>query len=46
MIINNSYIKVVADRAKIYYLKFVAELLFKGINNSFTANNFNIIYID
>ena len=43
---SNSYIKVVADRAKIYYLKFITKLLFKGVNNGFTANNFNIIYIN
>ena len=46
MIINNGYVKVVADRAKIYYLKFAAKLLFKGVNNGSTANNLNIIYID
>ena len=45
-IVSNSYTKVVADRAKICYFKFVAKLLFKRINSSFTANNFNIIYID
>jgi hypothetical protein len=45
-IASNSHTKVVADRAKIYYLKFTAELLFKGVNNSFTVNNFNIIYIN
>jgi hypothetical protein len=28
-IISNSYVKVIANRAKIYYLKFTAELLFK-----------------
>jgi hypothetical protein len=46
MITSNSYTKVVADRAKIYYLKFTAELLFKGVNSGSTANNFNIIYIN
>ncbi len=46
MIVNNSYVKVVANRAKIYYLKFVVELLFKGVNNSFTADNLNIIYVN
>ena len=46
MIANNGYIKVVANRAKIYYLKFAIKLLFKGVNSSFTANDFNIIYID
>ncbi len=43
---HNSYAKVVANRAKIYYFKFTIELLFKGINGSSTANNLNIIYID
>ena len=46
IIVNNGHAKVVADRAKIYYLKFAAKLLFKGVNNGFTANNFDIIYID
>ena len=46
MIANNSYAKVIANRAKIYYLKFVIELLFKGVNSGFTANNLNIIYVD
>jgi len=46
IIVNNSHAKVVADRAKIYYLKFAAELLFKGVNSGSTTNNFNIIYID
>ena len=46
MIMNNGYAKVVADRVKIYYLKFVIKLLFKGVNNSSTANNLNIIYVD
>jgi hypothetical protein len=44
--VGNSYAKVVADRAKIYYLKFTTELLFKGVDSGFTANNFNIIYIN
>ena len=43
---SNSYAKVVANRAKIYYLKFAAELLFKGVNSGSTANNLNIVYID
>ncbi len=46
MIINNGHAKVVADRAKIYYLKFIIKLLFKGVNNGFTINDFNIIYIN
>ena len=44
IIISNSYAKVVANRAKIYYLKFAVELLFKTVNSSFTTNNLNIIY--
>ena len=46
IIASNSYAKVVADRAKICYLKFTAELLFKGVNGGFTADNLNIIYIN
>ena len=46
IITNNGYIKVVANRAKIYYFKFTAELLFKGVNGGSTANNLNIIYIN
>jgi hypothetical protein len=46
IIISNSYAKVVANRAKIYYLKFTTELLFKGVNSSSTADNLNIIYIN
>ena len=46
IIVSNSYTKVITDRAKIYYLKFTAELLFKRVNGGFTVNNFNIIYID
>ena len=46
IIASNSHTKVVADRAKIYYLKFTAKLLFKGVNSSSTINNFNIIYIN
>ena len=45
-IASNSHAKVVADRAKIYHLKFAAKLLFKRVDNSFTADNLNIIYID
>ena len=43
---SNGYAKVVADRAKIYYLKFATELLFKGVNSGSTINNLNIIYIN
>ena len=43
---SNSYAKVVANRAKIYYLKFTTELLFKGVNSGFTISNLNIIYIN
>ena len=43
---SNSYAKVVANRAKIYYLKFATELLFKGVNGGFTTDNLNIIYIN
>ena len=46
IIVSNGYAKVVANRAKIYYLKFAAELLFKGVDGSFTVNNLNIIYIN
>jgi hypothetical protein len=46
IIASNGYTKVVADRAKIYYLKFTTELLFKGVNNSSAADNFDIIYIN
>jgi hypothetical protein len=45
-IISNGYTKVVTNRAKICYLKFAIELLFKGINSGFTANNLDIIYIN
>jgi len=43
---SNSYTKVLANRAKIYYLKFAIELLFKRVDSSSTANNLNIVYID
>ena len=43
---SNSYTKIVANRAKIYYLKFATELLFKGVNGSFITNNLNIVYIN
>ncbi len=46
MITSNSHVKVVADRAKIYYLKFTAELLFKGVNSGFTADDLDVVYID
>jgi hypothetical protein len=46
IIVSNSYAKVVADRAKICYLKFTTELLFKGVNSGSTANNLDIIYIN
>ena len=46
IIISNGYTKVVTNRAKICYFKFTVELLFKGVNGSFTANNFNIVYIN
>jgi hypothetical protein len=46
IIVSNSYTKVIADRAKICYLKFATELLFKGVNGGFAADNFNIIYIN
>ena len=46
IIASNGYIKVVANRAKICYLKFATELLFKGVNGGSTINNLNIIYIN
>ena len=46
IIASNGYIKVVANRAKIYYLKFAIELLFKRVNSSSAINDFNIIYIN
>jgi hypothetical protein len=46
IITSNGYTKVVTNRAKICYLKFAIELLFKGINSGFTANNLDIIYIN
>jgi hypothetical protein len=46
IIVSDSYTKVVANRTKIYYLKFTTELLFKGVNSSSTANNLDIIYIN
>ena len=32
MIASNSYTKVVTNRAKIYYFKFIVKLLFKRVN--------------
>jgi hypothetical protein len=46
IIASHSYTKVIADKTKIYYLKFATELLFKRVDSSFTANNLNIIYIN
>ena len=46
IIASNSYTKIVADRAKIYYLKFTTELLFKGVNGGSTINDLDIIYIN
>ena len=45
-ITNNSHAKVIANKAKICYLKLATKLLFKGINNGFITNNLNIIYIN
>ena len=46
IIASNGYTKVVANRAKICYLKFATELLFKGVNGGFITNDFDIIYIN
>ena len=46
IIVSNGYAKVVVNRAKICYFKFVAELLFKGVDGGSTANNLNIVYVD
>ena len=46
IIVSNGYAKVIVNRAKICYLKFTTELLFKGVNSGSTANNLNIIYIN
>jgi hypothetical protein len=46
IIVSNGYAKVVANRAKIYYFKFTAELLFKGVNGGSAADNLDIIYIN
>ena len=45
-IASNGHAKEVANRAKIYHLKFATELLFKGVNSGSTADNLNIIYIN
>ena len=45
-ITSNSHAKVVANRTKIYHLKFTAELLFKKVNSGSAVNNLNIIHID
>ena len=46
MVVSNSYAKVVADRAKICYFKFAAELLFKGVNGGSATDDLDIIYIN
>jgi hypothetical protein len=46
MIVSNGYTKVVANRAKICYLKLAAELLFKGVDGSSATNDLNIVYIN
>ena len=46
MIASNGHTKVVVNRAKIYYFKFAAELLFKRVDGGSIINNLNIIYID
>jgi hypothetical protein len=46
IIMSNNYAKIIANKAKIYYLKLATELLFKGVNSSSTTNNLNIIYIN
>ena len=46
IIISNGYAKVVANRAKICYLKFTTKLLFKRVDGGSTADNLNIIYIN
>ena len=45
-IASNGHAKVVADRAKICYLKFAAELLFKRVDGGSAADNLNIVYVD
>ena len=46
IIASNSYTKIVANRAKICYLKFTIELLFKRVNSGSITDDFNIIYIN
>ena len=46
IVVSNGYTKVVANRAKIRYLKFATKLLFKGVNGSSAINNLNIIDIN
>ena len=46
IITSNSYTKVVANRAKICYLKFTIELQFKGVNGGSAADNLNVVYVD
>jgi hypothetical protein len=46
IIASDSYIKIAANRAKIYHFKFAAELLFKGVNSSSTTDDLDIIYIN
>ena len=46
IIASNGHAKVVADRAKICYLEFAAELLFKRVNGSSAADNLNIVYVN
>ena len=46
IIVSNGYTKVVANRAKICYLKFTTELLFNRVNGGPTADNLNIVYVD
>ena len=46
IIVSNGYTKVVANRAKICYLKFTTELPFNRVDGSPTTNNLNIVYID
>ena len=45
-IASNGYAKVIANKAKIYYFKLAAELLFKRVNSSSTTNSLNIVYIN
>ena len=43
IITSNGYAKIVADRAKIHYLKFTTKLLFKGVNGGFTIKIISMI---